>query len=263
MTPMIRERAFLGVALGVVACCTGAMAQNSAPPANPPVQQDAAKPFAATPPQNPPAAEPTVAQRIPPAENAAPPKPEAETPAHPAPAKPAKPHKVITNEDIDAAHAHDAGKIGDQKYGAPIFGTPLCDEECAQTARAELGIGEEDEGEWQMQLATARRNLAADQAWLRAYANASQKTKMYCDFLQQQRNVILPQGNDYWARVDRYKHEQYAENMNRTLSQGVQGAFNQVNQFIEGVEPVEPVRATIMSVISRQILNSCPLYIDP
>lgn len=181
-----------------------------------------------------------------------------------APAKPAKPRKVITNEDIDAAHARDASKIGkDGKFAAPIFGSALCNDECAQTAHDELGFQPEQEGEWQMQLAAARRALAADSAWLRAYGNASQKEKMYCDFVTQEQNTILPEGNDYWARVDRAKHQQYAENMGRTLSQGVQGAANQINQLIEGVRPVDPVRASIMGVISYQIFNSCPAIVDP
>ncbi|HYL45450.1 MAG TPA: hypothetical protein VEU52_00340 [Candidatus Limnocylindrales bacterium] len=188
---------------------------------------------------------------IPPAENSA-------------PAKAAKPRKVITNEDIDAAHARDASKIGENgKYAAPIFGSAVCDDECAHQAHDQLGFEPEQEGEWQMQLAAARRNLAADSGWLRAYGNASQKEKMYCDFVTQEQNTILPEGNDYWARVDRAKHEKYVEDMGRTLSQGVQSASNQINQLIEGVRPVDPVRATIMGVISYQVFNSCPAIVDP
>lgn len=183
---------------------------------------------------------------------------------NPAPAKAAKPHKVITNEDIDAAHAQDASKIGDDaKFAAPIFGSALCDDNCAHIAHDQLGFEPGREGEWQMQLAAARRNLAADSAWLRAYGNGSQKAKMYCDFVTQERNTILPEGNDYWARVDRAKHQQYAEDMGRTLSQGVQSAANQINQLIQAVSPVDPVRAAIMGVISYQVFNSCPAIVDP
>jgi len=179
-------------------------------------------------------------------------------------AKPAKPHKVITNEDIDAAHAREGSKIGDNgKYAAPIFGSAVCDDDCAHRAHDQLGFQPEQEGEWQMQLAAARRNLAADSAWLRAYGNASQREKMYCDFVTQEQNTILPEGNDYWARVDRAKHQQYVQDMERTLSQGVQGAANQIHQLIEGVRPIDPVRAAIMGVISYQISNSCPAIVDP
>jgi hypothetical protein len=181
-----------------------------------------------------------------------------------APAKPAKARKVITNEDIDVAHARDASKIGDNgKFAPPIFGSALCDDDCALQAHDQLGFQPEQEGEWQMQLAAAHRNLAADSAWLRAYGNASQKEKMYCDFVTQEQNTILPEGNDFWARVDRAKHQQYAEDMGRTLSQGVQGASNQINQLIEVVRPVDPVRAAIMGVISYQVFNSCPVIVDP
>lgn len=180
------------------------------------------------------------------------------------PPKPAKPHKVITNEDIDAAHARDGGKIGDNgKYAAPIFGGPVCDAECAFQAHEQLGFEPDQEGEWQMQLAAARRNISADSAWMSAYRNAAQKEKMYCDFVTQEQETILPEGNDYWARVDHAKHQQYAENMGRTLSMGVQGAANQINQLIETVRPVDPVRAVIMSVISDQVFNSCAAIVDP
>jgi hypothetical protein len=196
------------------------------------------------------------------------PKSSGEKPAPPAensaPAKPAKPRKVITNDDIDAAHARDASQIGGNgKYAASIFGSALCDEECAHQTHDQLGFEPEQEGEWQMQLAAARRALGTDSTWLRAYGNASQKEKMYCDFVTQEQNTILPEGNDYWARVDRAKHQQYAEDMGRTLSQGVQGAANQINQLIEGVQPVDPVRAAIMGVISYQVFNSCPAIVDP
>jgi hypothetical protein len=180
------------------------------------------------------------------------------------PPAPAKPRKVITNEDIEAAHAREGSKIGDDgNYAAPIFGSAVCNDQCAHMAHEELGFGPEQEGEWQMQLAAARHNLAVDSAWLREYGNASQKEKMYCDFLTQQQKVILPQGNDYWARVDRAKHQQYVEEMGRILSQGVESASNQINQVIEGVRPVDPVRATIMGVISYQVFNSCPAIVDP
>jgi hypothetical protein len=183
---------------------------------------------------------------------------------NPASQKPAKARKVITNEDIDTAHARNASKIGsDGKFAAPMFGNALCDEDCGLQARDQLGFGPEREGEWQMQLAAARRNLAADSAWQRAYWNASQKEHMYCDFVTQERNTILPEGNDYWARVDRAKHEQYVEDMGRTLSQGVQSATNQINQLIEATRPIDPVRAAIMGVISFQVFNSCPAIVDP
>lgn len=203
-----------------------------------------------------------------PVAQADPPKSSDEKPAPPAensaPAKPAKPHKVITNEDIDAAHAREASQIGDnEKYAAPIFGSALCNDNCAHIAHDQLGFESEREGEWQMQLAAARRNLAADSAWLRAYGNAAQKEKMYCDFVTQEQNTILPQGNDYWGRVDRAKHQQYAEEMGRTLSQGVQSVSNQINQLIEAVRPVDPVRAAIMGVVSYQVFNSCPAIVDP
>src|SRR6202011_4223595 len=69
------------------------------------------------------------------------------------PQKPAKTRKVITNDDIDTAHARARqGRASSQKSQDPISATGICDEGCAYEARQQMGYGPEREGEWQIQL---------------------------------------------------------------------------------------------------------------
>ncbi len=173
-----------------------------------------------------------------------------------APQKPAATaRKVITNDDIDARHARESEEGG--KKGL-IYGTGLCDDECAENAREAMGFGREREGEWQIRLMSARRNLQADMDWRRAYKSLGEEIKTYCTFQYQQEVAILPTSNTWDAGVERAKRQQYAENMRRILVQKIEGANLQLARMAETVQPIEPVRATIMNVLmSRANATSC------
>lgn len=176
--------------------------------------------------------------------------------------KPAKPRKVITNDDIDAAHRRAAAKSG----GAPNDLIPqggLCDDGCAYEARELLGIGPEREGEWQMQLAAARRNLAGDARWRQANFELTQAVQLYCTYARQQRKAALPTGNDWNSRVERAERQQYADNMGRTLSQKLSNATAGMNRVVEETQDVEPVRAAMMRVLASRLVDSCPYIYDP
>jgi hypothetical protein len=176
--------------------------------------------------------------------------------------KPAKPHKVITNDDIDAAHGRAAAKSG----GAPNDLLPqggICDDDCAHQAREQLGIGPEREGEWQMQLAAARRNLAGDARWRQANFELTQAVQLYCTYATQQRKAALPTGDDWNSRVERGERQQYADNMGRTLSQKLSNATAGMNRLVEETRDAEPARAAMMSVLASRLLNSCPYIYDP
>lgn len=176
--------------------------------------------------------------------------------------KPAKARKVITNDDIDAAHGRGVTRTG----GRPNDLIPqggICDDECAHEAREQLGIGAEREGEWQMQLAAARRNLAADARWRQANSELTQAVQLFCTYATQQRKAALPTGNDWNSRVERAERQQYADNMGRTLSQKLSNATASMNRVVGETEQAEPARAAMMRVLSSRLLNSCPYIYDP
>jgi len=176
--------------------------------------------------------------------------------------KPAKPRKVITNDDLDAAHGRGAARTGGKLNDlAPIGG--LCDDGCAHEAREQLGIGPEREGEWQMQLAAARRNLASDARWRQANFELTQAAQLYCTYATQQRKAALPTGDDWNSRVERAEREQYADNMGRTLSQKLSNATATMNRVVEETQDSEPVRAAMMRVLASRQLNSCSYIYDP
>jgi hypothetical protein len=164
-----------------------------------------------------------------------------------------KTHKVITNDDIDAAHARpDRG----QPTG-PVTGTGLCDEDCAQLVRQSMGYQSWQDGEWHIQIEAARFKIASDLEWQRAYADAVHKTTDYCNFQYQQEAAVLPTGNDFYARVDRAKRQQYVETMGQGLRQRMEGARLQMSRLIEAARAVEPVRAAAMQVLSNRALTTC------
>jgi hypothetical protein len=175
------------------------------------------------------------------------------TAIEPPSATPPKAHKVITNDDIDAARARP------EKYTVtePVTGTGTCDEDCALQVRQTMGYGPSQEGEWQIQIAAARYKLSNDTDWQRAYAEGGRRTKDYCNFQYQQEAAVLPSGNDFYARVDRAKRQQYVESMGRVLRQSMDGARVQMSRLMEAVQPVEPVRAAVMNVLAYRVLSTC------
>ena len=175
-------------------------------------------------------------------------------------AKPATQHKVITNDDIDAEHARAAGKTGQPDL---VYATGLCDDDCAEQARTQLGFGPEREGEWRIRLAAARRHLQADTEWRQPYRDLGDAVKTYCTFEDQQRMAILPTSNTWDAGVERAQRQQYVENMERILLQRVQTAGIQLARLAETVQPIEPVRATIMNVLASRVYESSCMVEDP
>lgn len=173
-------------------------------------------------------------------------------------------HRVITNEDLERPHVVTGEKYAiEQVRKTPPANPAVCDEECAKEARDRLGMDSSQEGEWQTQLAAARHYLATDADWRDAYTNGFQRVQTYCTFQRQLRTSASPSGDDFHSRYERAKREQYAEEMGRTLSNGVQSASERLNRMIEKAENADPVRAAVMSVLAGRALNQCANVIDP
>jgi pyruvate/2-oxoglutarate dehydrogenase complex dihydrolipoamide acyltransferase (E2) component len=216
---------------------------------------------------------PCAGQSTPPADN----KQSAKTPAvtqAPAPAQKktesaklqqlVKEHKVITNEDLEGMHASEAGKGVTEKELSRASANPTeCNEECAQEARERVGMGQDQEGEWQAQLATARQYIATSAEWKDAYRNAFQKVQTYCTFQRQLQTAAPPSGNDYQSRYERAKQDEYVRQMIRTLSMGAQGASQRLYRLIGEAQRLDAVRAAVMSVLAERALNQCSDPIDP
>lgn len=179
---------------------------------------------------------------------------------HPAPnlKKLAQEHKVITTEDLEASHSKEKKQDQFVKASGKASSDPAsCDADCADEARAEASMGPDQEGEWQAQFSAALHYLSADATWRYAYSNGLQKAQMYCSLQEQLRKAPPPSGNDYRSRVERAKREQYAEDMNHTLSVGLQGTSTQMTNMISEAWKTDPVRASIMSVLAGRIFNQC------
>jgi hypothetical protein len=174
-----------------------------------------------------------------------------------APAQPEKKRKVITNEDLEAHRGRQDGDVAaGYKSVHAIPGTGACDDDCAEQARQIAGIGPEQEGQWQFQLAAARRNLAADTQWPGAYMELSGAVKTYCTFIRQQRAAPLPSGNDYMSQVERARRQKDAEDMQRALGQRVANAEGEINRLVQQASD-EPVRAAIMQTLASRLDDSC------
>jgi hypothetical protein len=178
-----------------------------------------------------------------------------------APAQPKRARKVITNDDLDADRAR-ASAAGEKSSGG-IPATGMCDAQCAEEAREMTGMGPEREGEWQVQLAAARRNLSADTQWSGAYWQATQAVRNFCTFQYQQQAAALPSGSDFQSRVERARRQKYAEEMGRVLGQTVANASARIERLIQEAGDAEPVRAAIMRVLSSRLTNSCDDSDDP
>ncbi|HEV2422893.1 MAG TPA: hypothetical protein VGS59_14370 [Candidatus Acidoferrales bacterium] len=177
----------------------------------------------------------------------------------------AQDHKVITTDDLERLHSEEKKQHEFTKAGGKVSSDHAsCDEDCADEARAEAGMGPDREGEWQAQLSAALHYLSGDATWRYAYSNGLQKAQMYCSLQEQLRKAPPPSGNDYRSRVERAKQEQYAHDMNHTLSVGLQGTSTQMNALIGDAQKTDPVRAAVMSVLARRIFNQCAdLSYDP
>ncbi len=179
--------------------------------------------------------------------------------AHAAPEQAAKKPKVITNDDLNADRArHNDGFAGGRIDTHAIPGTGVCDDECAEQARQMTEFGPGRDGEWQFALTAARRNLARDTAWPGAYATLARAVKTYCTFQEQLETTAVPSGNDYGARVERARHDKYAEDMGRVLGQTVNNANAQIDRMAQEADTIsEPARGAIMRVLAQRVNESC------
>lgn len=173
-------------------------------------------------------------------------------------------HKVITNEDMEKLHVAAGDKSAAQPERAASSSDAFhCDEECAKQARDIAGMGDDEEGEWQTQLAAARHFIVTDAEWKDAIWNGFDRTRTYCTFQKQLQTATPPSGDDYHSRYERAKQENYAEEMGRTLTNGVQSASERLNRLIDKTEETDPVRAAVMSVLAGRALNQCGTAIEP
>lgn len=178
-------------------------------------------------------------------------------------------HKVLTNEDFEKSHATAANSGAEPKSGgeqkpavSPANGT-VCDDDCAEEARGRTDLGEDEEGEWQAQLASARHFIATDANWKDAYWKGFDSVRTYCGFQRQQQNAVLPSGSDYHSRYLRAQREQYNQEMNHTLGFNAQSASERLQRMIDEAGETDPVRAAVMSVLADRALNQCATPIDP
>jgi len=170
----------------------------------------------------------------------------------PTPATPAKPKHVITNEDIE--HRPNAGSAEELILpgASPLL---ACDPSCEQEARASLNYDDDNEGEWRVQVAQARRELATDSNWRGMLSQGIQQTHSYCNFLYQQQQQNAPSGNNWSARQQRARNAKYFEDMDRALRQGMQNTLSRMQDRIREVEVLSPVRAAMMSVQAQRIFE--------
>ena len=170
----------------------------------------------------------------------------------PTPATPAKPKHVITNEDIE--HRPNVGSAEELTLpgASPLLG---CDSSCEQEARASLSYDDDNEGEWRVQVAQARRELATDSNWRGMLSQGVQQTRSYCNFLYQQQQQNAPSGNDWNARQQRARNAKYFEDMDRALRQGMQNTLSRMQGRIREVEVLSPLRAAMMSVQAQRIFE--------
>jgi hypothetical protein len=170
---------------------------------------------------------------------------------------PPKKH-VITNDDINGDRArHNDGFDGGARKAQAIPGTGVCDDECADEARAMAGFGPDQDGEWQFALTAARRSLAADTSWPGAYVTLSRAVNQYCTFQQQVQMTAVPSSNDYNSQLERAKRQKYVEDMSRVLGQNVTNANAQIERMAQEAEQSEPARGAIMRVLAQRVNDSC------
>lgn len=172
------------------------------------------------------------------------------------PSPPAKPKKVITNDDLKPKSTG-SGQSGSPLYISTGDSGPLleCGASCEQQAREELGYGADREAEWQMQIVKARRDLASDTAWQATLRQAIEQTNRYCNLLAQRSQRVSPSGDSFNAQVQRAQAERYFQEMDRTLRQGLDSVAGGMNNRIREVNELSPVRAAMMHVEASRILD--------
>jgi hypothetical protein len=170
-----------------------------------------------------------------------------------------RPKKVLTNDDLDT-HSNGGLSSGNRIITGDSSSLLTCESVCEQQARAQVGYYSDREGEWQMQVANARRELVADTEWRSLLSQTIQQTRTYCSFLEQQSRKTAPSNNSYDAQVQRARNQQYFENMDRTLQQGLESLANHSQNRIQEVQALSPVRASMMTVqLSRIAERNCDL----
>ena len=176
----------------------------------------------------------------------------------PTPATPQKPKRVITNEDIE--HRTSVGSAEELTLpgASPLLD---CDSSCEQEARTSLNYDDDNESEWRVQVAQARRELASDSNWRGMLSQGIQQTRYYCNFLYQQDQQNAPSGSDWNARQQRARNAKYFEDMDRALRQGMQNTLSRMQDRIREAEVLSPVRAAMMSVQAQRIFErDCDLH---
>ena len=175
----------------------------------------------------------------------------------PKPSTPAKPKKVITNEDLEARRPAAGPPPAAVGKTAVTDSNSLmkCDASCEQEAREEAGYDEDREADWRMQIVSARNELAADTAWRELLWQAIQQTTSYCNLLAQESQKVSPSSKTWDAGVQRARAEQYYESMEHSLQQNLQSVAGRMNSKIQSVSELSPVRAALMSVQASRILG--------
>ncbi len=195
---------------------------------------------------------PPTSQQPPESVSGAPQKDSAPTPAStPKPTAPTKAKKVITNDDLEPHASGQSHAAANGDSGSYL----TCEATCEQEAREEAGYDADREAEWQMQIVNARRELAADVEWRRLLLQAIDQSNRYCNFLSQQSQKVAPSGNSYSARLQRAKADQYFQNMDKTLQQGLQNLAAQMTRHTNEVGELSPVRGAMMHVQGERILQ--------
>jgi hypothetical protein len=171
---------------------------------------------------------------------------------------PAKPRKVITNDDPEFQHSvrpRALGEITPHSGREFLFG---CDLDCERQAKEILQYGPDQEADWQMQLVSAHRDLSKDQAWRETLWRLIQVDYTACSFQEQQAHDLQPSGNDFNSRMQRAQREQYFKSWAESLRMDLDSASRSVNGRIQEVNALFPVRAAMMQVQASRIGNlSC------
>jgi hypothetical protein len=168
-----------------------------------------------------------------------------------------KPKRVITNEDLEGRPGGGAAAPSNTRIVTGADNSPLlnCESACEQTARAELGYDSDRDAEWQMQIVSARKELIADTEWRQLLSQAIQQTHTYCNFLAQRSQKVSPSGNSFDAQMQRARAEEYFQNMDRTLQQGLNTLTSRINSWIQQVSVLSPVRGAMMNAQASRIFQ--------
>jgi hypothetical protein len=178
---------------------------------------------------------------------------------NPGATKPAKKHKVFTDDDVFALRAKGGLANDDDAGSAMIYGAiGACDADCEQEIKEKLDITPEQEGEWKLQLTAARREIGEDRVWRDIYAHGQQIMHNVCNLRAQIQNVAVPSGNDYQSGLERAKQQKMFEDEATAMGQQMSNSIAAMNQHIVQFSAREPVRATMMAAIGERVFNDCP-----